>query len=78
MNSNKIGFRLLKKEDKLLYRAIRLESLLNFPENFGITYEEATLKKTVVVANPNYRLACQILITEKLQNSTFRICYNYS
>ena len=38
--------------------------------------EEATMKKTGIT-NPNYRLACQILINEELKNTTFRICYNY-
>jgi 2Fe-2S ferredoxin len=38
--------------------------------------EETTIKKTGIT-NPNYRLACQILIDEKLANATFRICYNY-
>lgn len=38
--------------------------------------EEATIKKTGIT-NPNYRLACQILINEDLKNTTFRICYNY-
>ncbi len=37
--------------------------------------EEATIKKTGIT-NPNYRLACQILINEELKNTTFRICYN--
>jgi len=34
--------------------------------------EEATIKKTGIT-NPNYRLACQILIDEKLANATFKI-----
>jgi 2Fe-2S ferredoxin len=38
--------------------------------------EEATIKKTGIT-NPNYRLACQILINEKLADKTFKICYNY-
>ncbi len=38
--------------------------------------EEATLKKTGIT-NPNYRLACQILINEELRNATFRILYDY-
>ncbi len=38
--------------------------------------EEATLKKTGITG-AKYRLACQLLINEKLVNSTFRICYNY-
>lgn len=37
--------------------------------------EEATIKKTGIT-NPNYRLACQILIDEKLANATFRILNN--
>ena len=37
--------------------------------------EEATIKKTGIT-NPNYRLACQILIDEKLANATFRIMNN--
>ncbi|MGH2647527.1 MAG: 2Fe-2S iron-sulfur cluster-binding protein [Ginsengibacter sp.] len=37
--------------------------------------EEATIKKTGIT-NPNYRLACQVLINEQLKNTTFRICYN--
>lgn len=45
MHANKIHFRLLKEEDKLLYREIRLESLLKFPENFGTTYDEEFKKK---------------------------------
>ena len=38
--------------------------------------EEATMKK-IGITNPNYRLACQVLINEELKNATFRICYNY-
>jgi 2Fe-2S ferredoxin len=38
--------------------------------------EEATIKKTGIT-NPNYRLACQILVDEQLKNMTFRICYDY-
>ncbi len=38
--------------------------------------EEATMKKTGIT-NPNYRLACQILVNEELKNTTFRICYDY-
>ena len=38
--------------------------------------EEATIKKNSIT-NPNYRLACQILIDEQLKNMTFRICYDY-
>lgn len=38
--------------------------------------EQATIKKTGIT-NPNYRLACQILINSDLKNTTFRICYNY-
>lgn len=38
--------------------------------------EEATIKKTGIT-NPNYRLACQVLINEELKNTIFRICYNY-
>jgi|SRR6185503_2378770 2Fe-2S ferredoxin len=37
--------------------------------------EEATIKKTGIT-NPNYRLACQILVDEKLANATFRILNN--
>jgi len=48
-------------------------------ENKSLSFErneEATIKKTGIT-NPNYRLACQILVNEELKNSTFRICYNY-
>ena len=38
--------------------------------------EEATIKKTGIT-DPNYRLACQILVDEQLKNMTFRICYDY-
>lgn len=38
--------------------------------------EETTIKKTGIT-DPNYRLACQILVNEELKNTTFRICYNY-
>ena len=38
--------------------------------------EETTIKKTGIT-NPNYRLACQILIDEKMADATFKICYNY-
>lgn len=39
--------------------------------------EEATLKKTGI-SDPNFRLACQILVNQELENTTFRILYNYS
>lgn len=51
MNANKIHFRLLIEEDKLLYREIRLESLLKFPENFGTTYEEEFNKNSPTLEN---------------------------
>ena len=38
--------------------------------------EKATIKNTGIT-NPNYRLACQILVDEQLKNMTFRICYGY-
>lgn len=38
--------------------------------------EETTIKKTGIT-NPNYRLACQILVNEELKNTMFRICSGY-
>lgn len=44
MNLNQFCYRLLTKEDKHLYRQIRLDSLINSPEKFGTTYEEEFYK----------------------------------
>ena len=43
-------------------------TFLSFERN-----EEATIKKTGIT-NPNYRLACQILVDEKLKNMISRMC----
>ncbi|MEP6951918.1 MAG: 2Fe-2S iron-sulfur cluster-binding protein [Ginsengibacter sp.] len=37
--------------------------------------EQATIKKTGIT-NPDYRLACQIIVNEELRNSRVRICIN--
>ena len=52
--------------------------ILNTENDFSFLErnEEATVKKTGIT-NPNYRLACQILVNEELKNTTFRICYGY-
>jgi len=52
--------------------------IMDIENNFRLLQrnEEATMKKTGIT-NPNYRLACQILINEELKNTMFRICYNY-
>lgn len=37
--------------------------------------EETTVKKHSIT-NPNYRLACQILVNESLKDTSFKICYD--
>lgn len=55
-----------------------LIEIVNTESNFSFLErnEEATIKKTSIT-NPNYRLACQIIVNEELKNATFRICYGY-
>ena len=42
-----INYKLLKVEDKNLYRQIRLDCLKMFPDNFGSTYDEELNKKSL-------------------------------